>query len=261
MVLRVDRGHVSGEGLRLSYLEWRGATGGGLPVVLLHGLAGSAAGWERVGRRLATCRRVVALDARGHGDSDWSGDALYTGDAHFADVSRALDALRIDRCVLVGFSMGGGVAILTAGALPDRVAGLVVVDAYPAPEMTPGSRRIAEFVASAFSAGHELNQEDGLVRGRPGFDPAIARAIAGRLMSGDAERLDLWPLWEALRCPTLLIRGELSDVLPPELAGEMIARQPRARLRTAPAVAHRIVAERPDELVDSIDAFVRGLPQ
>ena len=84
---------------------------------------------------------------------DWAPDAAYAGDAHFADVAGALDALGVERCILVGFSMGGGVAILCGGALSERVARLVVVDAYPDPIMSPGSRRIAEAIATHVGHG------------------------------------------------------------------------------------------------------------
>lgn len=240
-------GRVPGDGLTLAYREWLPpacAPAERLPLVLLHGLTGSGADWTPVAARLATRRRVIALDARGHGLSDWSADAAYAGDAHFADVATALDALGVARCDLAGFSMGGSVAILVAGALPERVARLVVVDAYPAPEMSPGSRAIAEAVAALAAC-------DGL-----GFDPAIARGIAEELASGEARRLDLWPFWEALRCPALLVRGAWSDVLPAPLAAEMLARQPRARLVTVPGVGHLIPFLRSRELAELIAAFL-----
>jgi pimeloyl-ACP methyl ester carboxylesterase len=243
-------GRVPGDGLTLAYREWlprSPSSEGRAPLVLLHGLTGSGADWAPVAARLAAGRRVIALDARGHGLSDWSADAAYAGDAHFADVATALDALGVARCDLAGFSMGGSVAILVAGALPERVARLIVVDAYPAPAMSPGSRAIAEAVAA-------LAMCDGL-----GFDPAIARRIAEELASGEACRLDLWPFWEALRCPTLLVRGAWSDVLPAPLAAEMLARQPRARLATVPGVGHQIPFQRPRELAELIEDFLDDL--
>lgn len=253
------RGVVSGDGLLLSYLAWGEEWWESMPLILLHGLTGSAADWAPVARCLAARRRVIALDARGHGHSDWSADAAYAGDAHFADVATALDALGIARCALAGYSMGGGVAVLTAGALPERAAALVVVDAYPAPEMTPGSRRIAESVAGAFAgtAGTATPPaRNGTTATPRGFDPAIARAVAAELATGEARRLDLWPLWEAVRCPTLVARGALSDVLPAPLAGEMLARQSRARLVTFAGTDHRIPFARPLALAEQIERLI-----
>ena len=298
-------GRIAGDGLLLSYVEWAPSTQSNAPpILLLHGLTSRAGHWESIAGRLALQRRVIALDARGHGDSDWSSEAAYAVDAHFADVVSALDALAIERCVLVGYSMGGSVAILTAGALPERVERLVVVDSYPAPEMTSGSRRIAEWVARAYVSpikgeaigasipspltveespgrregqgqgarrlsqeGHTNPSPSGRGQGegdvspfqRPGprrFDPAIARKMAEELAKGEPRRADLWPLWEAISCPVLLVRGALSNVLPADLAAEMLARQPLARLVTFPGVAHPIPYARPAELAALIERFV-----
>jgi pimeloyl-ACP methyl ester carboxylesterase len=233
----------SGE-LRLACRIWPGPDGA-IPAVLLHGLAQDSAAWHSVATRLSRTRTVIAWDARGHGDSDWAADAAYAGDAHFADVAGALDALNIERCILVGFSMGGGVAILCAGAMPERVARLVVVDAYPDPIMSPGSRQIAEFIA-AYQTG-EL---------RPPFDPAIARSMAEQLSSADPRRLDLWPFWEAGKQPALLIRGACSTVLTEPMAAEMLRRRPATRLITIPNVAHPILTLRPAELATAIESFI-----
>jgi len=264
-------GRIAGDGLLLSYVEWAPSTQSDAPpILLLHGLTSRAGHWESIAGRLALQRRVIALDARGHGDSDWAADAAYAVDAHFADVVSALDALAIERCVLVGYSMGGSVAILTAGALTERVERLVVVDSYPAPEMTSGSRRIAEWVARAYQAsliGSSPSPVEGEGEGegdrspfqRPGprrFDPAIARKMAEELAKGEPRRADLWPLWEAISCPVLLVRGALSNVLPADLAAEMLARQPLAQLVTLPDVAHPIPFLRSAELAAIIERFV-----
>jgi pimeloyl-ACP methyl ester carboxylesterase len=248
--LRTPRhGRVPGAGVELAYREWPGADPAALPLVLLHGLTGWSADWEPVVARLPGGRRIVALDARGHGASGWAADEAYMGDAHFADVATALDALAIERCILAGYSMGGSVAILVAGALPDRVAGVVVVDSYPAPEMTPGSRAIAEAIALAWPGW------DGAGR----FDPAIARQFADQIAAGDPRRLDLWPFWEAIRSPVLLVRGELSTVLTAPLAAEMLARQPAARLELMPAVGHTILFAAPGELAAQLERFAAAI--
>ncbi len=228
---------VRGAGLDLVYREWN-ATAPGEPIVLLHGITGSSADWAATATYVLE-RRIIALDARGHGGSKWDPDEAYGGDQHFADVATALDGLGIERCLLAGFSMGGGIAIMAAAALPDRVSGVVVVDTYPHPEMTPGSRRIASWISSYAATG-------------AWFDPAIARHFREQLATGREARLDLWPLWEAIECRTLVVRGGLSDVLPATIAQEMVARQPLARLVTIPGVAHRIPYAKPRELAAAI---------
>ncbi len=238
-------GYLDAGDLRLRFRIWPGPAAR-LPLVLLHGLTESAASWQEVAVRLARRRTVIAWDARGHGGSDWSPEASYAGDAHFADVAGALNALGVERCTLAGFSMGGGVAILTAGALPERVVRLVVVDAYPDPEMSPGSRQIAEWTAS-------LAHRDDLVLP---FDPAIARAMADELACEHPRRLDLWPFWEAGDQPALVVRGALSQVLTEAMAEEMLRRRPSARLVTIPGVAHAVVALKPAALAATVEEFL-----
>lgn len=236
-------GRISGSGLELAYREWN-RDANGLPLFLLHGITGASADWHRVVQHMPA-RRIIALDARGHGRSDWAFDAAYGGDQHFADVSCALANLGIERCAIAGYSMGGGVAIMAAAAIPERVAGVVVIDAYPHPVMSPGSSRIARWV-SRFD-------------GPPRFDPAIARQFQDQLAEGREARLDLWSLWEAIECPVLVVRGAQSDVLTASSAGEMLSRLPGSRLVTIDDVSHPIPFVRPRELAAVLETFVREL--
>jgi len=235
-------GYVNGDGLSLRFYEWGPERSNAPALILLHGVTGSSRTWARVAPLLARERRVLALDARGHGESGWSPDAAYAADHHFADLLVALDELHIERCIPVGFSMGGATATMYAASRPERTAGLVLVDAYPAPEMSVGSRHIAEIIAGLFRNGTLP----------PGFDPAIARRMAEDLAANTARRLDLWPFWESLAAPALIVRGALSDVLSDALAAEMLARQPRARLVEIPGAGHQIPTQRPRALAAAI---------
>ncbi|MFN8639645.1 MAG: alpha/beta hydrolase [Dehalococcoidia bacterium] len=244
MTLTADLGLASaqGNGLNLRYRRL-GPRDVRTPVVYLHGIGGSSADWLEVASALD--HPGVALDARGHGESDWSPTAEYSTDAHFADLACAMDALGIERCVLAGYSMGGGVAMLAAHALGERVERLVIVDTYPAPEMTAGSQQIAYWLADGPPTR----------AGRPAFDPAISEAFR-RDLAGGVGRMDLWPHWDALECPVLLVRGGGSRVLPPELALEMIARQPLARLVTIEGATHGLLRHAPDSLAAAMCAFL-----
>jgi pimeloyl-ACP methyl ester carboxylesterase len=141
--------------------------------------------------------------------------------------------------------MGGGVGMLVAAGIPERVAGLIVIDTYPHPEMTEGSRRIAAWISSCAESG-------------TWFDPAIARQFRDMLEAGSERRLDLWPMWEAIECPALVVRGGHSDVLTANGAAEMIARQPRAELVTVPGVSHPIPFQKPRDLAALFRAFAEG---
>ncbi|MEO8541676.1 MAG: alpha/beta hydrolase [bacterium] len=233
---------VMGAGLRLAYREWN-EDARGLPLVTLHGITRSSASWDETAGHLPG-RRVIAFDARGHGESDWDPEEGYTADMHFADVAEALDGLSIERCIIVGFSMGGATAMLTAACLPDRIAGLVVVDAYPDPEQTVGSAQIARWVS-------------GRTPLTAGFDPAISRKFSEMIAAGLATRADLRGIWAAVPCPALVIRGAESDVLPFETAQRMLAALPQARLATVAGVGHGIPYSKPKELAELLETFAR----
>lgn len=102
---------------------------GGIPVVFLHSYAGSKGHWSEQLQHLRATRRALAIDLRGHGESAAPVDNAYSSAALATDVAAVVDALQIDRFVLVGHSMGGAAAIAYAGAHPQRVAGLVLAGA------------------------------------------------------------------------------------------------------------------------------------
>jgi pimeloyl-ACP methyl ester carboxylesterase len=101
---------------------------GGLPVVLVHSLAGNTTHWAAQLEHLRRHRRAVAFDFRGHGRSDPPENSDYSLAGMAGDIAAVVDTLGLDRFVLVGHSMGGGVALTYAGAHPHRVAGLLLVD-------------------------------------------------------------------------------------------------------------------------------------
>ena len=103
-------------------------SGEGPPLVVLHGLFGSARNWQAIARRLAADWRVLALDLRNHGESPW--DATMTYAAMAGDVLAFLDARGIERAAVLGHSMGGKVAMTLALSQPARVAALAVADTH-----------------------------------------------------------------------------------------------------------------------------------
>lgn len=125
-------------GLSLHLLEWSRE---GVPLLFVHGFGNEAHVWDDLAPAVAPYYRTLALDLRGHGDSDRDPEARYDYDFHVADLEAVTAALGIDRLVLVGHSLGGRIAMLFAGRHPERMAGLVIVDS--APELDPrGTVRI-----------------------------------------------------------------------------------------------------------------------
>ena len=126
---------------------------GGLPVVFAHSLAGNSTHWAAQLDHLRRDRRAVALDIRGHGRSEPPKDGNYTIAAMSGDVAAVVDTLGLDQFVLVGHSMSGGVALAYAGAHPDRVVGLVLLDPIGDGKQIPAAE------AKAYLSGFETSYD------------------------------------------------------------------------------------------------------
>jgi esterase len=247
-------------------------------LVLLHGVTGHARTWDHEARALAPARRVLALDQRGHGDSDPAPDGDYSLTALVADIAAFVTALGLARVDLVGLSLGGRVAIAYAATHPTRVDHLVVVDIGP--DIAPAGRaRVGMAMASAPERFETVEDAIALVRAanpravesrlrervRDGLKPLPGGGFAWKYdrelreaVRADRwrETVDLWPLWTSLTCPTLLLRGAESDVLSAETAKRMIATQPRARLVEIDGAGHMVPGDRPVEFLEALRAFL-----
>ncbi len=176
---------VEANRLRHHLVDWSLPGAAGAPLLLLHGLQEHARAWDFVAPRLAESgRRVLALDWRGHGESERIGRGGYY---HFADyvadlafLVRALGG----RVALVGHSMGGSVALLFAGTEPERVSVLACVEGLGPPDSPPS-------VAAGRYAGW-IGELEAAARPRP-LDPARPRLTLETATRRLAERFPLWP--------------------------------------------------------------------
>jgi pimeloyl-ACP methyl ester carboxylesterase len=248
-------------------------SGRGEAIVLVHGFGESLVTWRSVFTRLADSADVVALDLPGHGLSSKPASG-YATDSLAADLIEALDALGIERAVLVGHSLGGAIAAATALRAPERVAGLVLIDPAisVARSMLPDSlaqptgpgdavrHAIAEYEAqrSRFTSVHDpgwLRESDTALAYLPALDPAYRPALAATLREFDFRYLT--PERAArLRMPVLLIWGQFDPLLPVENGRRLAALLPRARLVVVPRCWHRPQVERPDTVARLIARFL-----
>lgn len=246
---------------RLHYLDW-GAADAGRVVICVHGLTRNGRDFDMLAGSLAESWRVCCPDIVGRGLSDRLATAsLYAYPQYMSDVAALIARLDVDQVDWVGTSMGGLLGMMLAALPGTPIRRLVVNDVGP---FIPAAalRRIGSYVGTvarfadlaALEAhmreiyapfgplgdaqwrhlaahGHVVN-DDGSVSAN--YDPAIADALRNPEI-GD---LDLWPVWDAVRCPTLVLRGAESDVLPAEVAQEMTLRGPRAALITLAGVGH-----------------------
>jgi esterase len=259
---------VDVDGLRLHYLDWGGSAP---PLVMLHGFTGHAHTWDRTAAALCDQYRVLALDQRGHGDSDWA--PRYGSKPLVTDLLHFLDALKLSRVVLMGLSMGGNVAYLFAARHPERVERLAILDIGP--EISPvGVARIARSTADSdvFASEDEAVAQARGANPRP-TDADLHHRVAhnlrrlpdgtltfkwdkalrdGSAIRDDATVEERWAAWRAVRCPTLLVRGDDSDILSPETAQRMLEENPNVALVTVPDCGHSITLEQPDGLREAI---------
>jgi len=271
----VDR-FVDLGGQRFHYTEW--GPPAAPPLVLLHGVTGHARTWDDEARALSAEWRVLALDQRGHGDSDPAPDGDYTVPSLAGDLAAFADALGLARVDLVGLSLGGRVAIAFAAANPERVRRLVVVDIGPdiaaagrarvgaamalAPERFETLEEALALARMANPRYAEARLRDRVRHGlRPlaggGFGWKYDRALREAVRRGHwRDPVDVWPLWRALQCPTLLVRGAESDVLDAGTAKRMLETQPRARMVEVPGAGHTVPGDRPAEFLAALREFL-----
>jgi pimeloyl-ACP methyl ester carboxylesterase len=231
---------------------------GGLPVVLVHSLAGSSGHWARQLEHLRSNRRAIALDLRGHGRSEPPSDGDYSiaGMAH--DIAAAVDTLGLGQFVLVGHSMGGGVALAYAGAHPDRVAGLLLLDPIGDGKQIPAAE------AKSFVDGIESNYDSmiqGYWTGIAGPDGAVRERLLSDLRATRRETIvqvlrsvmqfDPDPLLERYHGPVL------SVVTPSNDQSFSLHRLGKGfPHRVVTGTGHWIQLDKPDEFNRLLDEFL-----
>jgi pimeloyl-ACP methyl ester carboxylesterase len=280
------------DGLSLHVLEW---SRDGTPLVLVHGFGNDAHIWDDAAPAVAECYRTVALDLRGHGDSDRDPECRYDYDFHVADLEAVFAALGIERVVLVGHSLGGRIATLFAGRHPDRMAGLVIVDSAPELDVR-GTVRIRVDLQKTGgggdpSFGSEAEYRDVLAHNYP----AVSREILARMAHHGLRRRDdgryepkldpAWfkgrsdaaadeaalrareerltrEMWDALAnvpCPTLVVRGAASDVLSADVADRMVDEVLKhGQLAVIPRAGHSVMVDNPEAFRAALVGFVIG---
>lgn len=153
-------------------------SGGGLPVIIMHGLFGSLANWRGVARQLADTYRVINIDLRNHGRSPWAPDLSY--DAMAADVLALMDKLGLERAKLLGHSLGGKLAMVLADQAPERFTRLVVVDI--APKTYPAWHQHIFAGLRAVDLAHLASREQAKNQmGQFIFDPEVRSFLAANL--------------------------------------------------------------------------------
>jgi 2-succinyl-6-hydroxy-2,4-cyclohexadiene-1-carboxylate synthase len=247
--------------------------GGGPPLLVLHGFTGSVRSWDAVRPELARCARVVAVDLIGHGRSAKPADpGRYSFEWSVRDLTALLDALDLEAAHVLGYSMGGRVALHLATRRPERVRGLILESASAGIQDAAERRRRAE--SDAALAGRILaHGVEAFVdewQRQPLLEPA-PHVSAERRAAQRAERLDnqpvglanslrgmgagqqppLWSSLPRLPMPVALIVGE-RDARYVEIAARMRAGLPAARLWVVPEAGHTVHLDQPGRFAQLI---------
>jgi esterase len=263
----------------LHYQEWGDAS---LPTVLmLHGFGVSGHMFDEFAARAQGMYHLVAVDQRGHGDSDWAPDGDYSRDAFIADVEALRQALELESFLLMGHSMGGLNAATYTAKYPARVQSLVLVDVGPeaAKEgvdnimrftQAPAELEFEQFVENAMRFNTRRTRENIEERMRhrlkqlPSgkwtwkFDNRFRDKESGLRIGSEATNEEVWGLFKSIRCPVLLVRGEQSDVLSQEVAERCAAELTNCKLVVVPGAGHSVPGDNPDGFTEPVLEFLES---
>lgn len=265
--------------LRFHFLEWGAADAP--PILLLHGGHQSAHSWDLVSLCLARRYRVLALDQRGHGDSEWARDAEYSNHEMALDAEAFLQVLALQRPIVIGHSMGARNAMLLTRRDPSRLRALVVVDVGP--EVSDRGRQV---IAGFVQANQEFDDLEQFVENVRRYDPYRSRAHIERtvkynmLQRSDGKfvsKCDATPrriglvrgtgplenitLDDARRfdLPVLVVRGANSNILAPDAAERFRDALPLGELVTVPDCGHNVHGQNTKGFLAVVEAFLEGM--
>ncbi len=276
IVMPEDHHRIVGA-MRFHYLDWGG---NGHPILFLHGGGINAHTWDVVSLMLRERYHCIALDQRGHGDSEWSPAIDYGVATQVGDVEGFIEKLGLANPVLVGQSMGGLNSIAYAIRHSAKMKGLVVVDVGPEIN-SEGTQRIREFSSTPELESLEAFLERA-VKFNPIRDPRVLRRSLfynlrqlptgkwslkhdQRRASDDSWRIAAEQRERILRdvakisCPTLILRGGKSDVLTDEAAERFAHMLPHARWVRVENAGHNVQGDNPRGLLDAMNPFLRDL--
>ena len=249
----------------MAYVEW-GDPANPRVLVCVHGLTRCGRDFDFLAQAMADEYRVVCPDVVGRGRSDWLRDkSLYALPQYCADMSTLLAKLGVESVDWVGTSMGGLIGMALACQPESPVARLVLNDVGP---MVTGVslQRIGDYLGNS-PRFKSVEEAEAFVRsiGAPfgnlsdaqwrhltvhvtraaadggvefAYDPGLAQPFRDMWLASGGKDVELWPLYDGIRCPTLLLRGAESDLLTHDTALQMTRRGPHARLVEIPGAGH-----------------------
>ncbi len=266
--------------LKLHYQEWGNPSAP--PILMLHGFGVSGHMFDEFAERMQDRYRLIALDQRGHGDSDWSPEGDYSRQAFVNDLEGFREALGIERFILVGHSMGGLNAVTYTVERPENVRALILVDVGPEAAKEgvdnivrftrgPDELEFEQFVEMAHRFNprrtidnirermrHRLKPTEG-GKWTWKFDKRFREEKNGLKIGSSLTNDETWELYRSVRVPTLLVRGAESDVLSQEVAERAAREMQSAKLVVVAGAGHSVPGDSPDDFTAAVREFIGDL--
>lgn len=273
MTIKPKKKYIVVNNLRLHYLEWNSDST--RTMILLHGISGNAHVWDYFASNSSKDFRIIALDQRGHGASDWAIPPAYSCDDYISDLVEFVETLELDGVVFLGHSMGALHATMYASMRPDKVAGLIHVDIEPCPPPSNKAylqglyntqpafynsiRDYANHVKKSTPyASHDIllnlasfaldKKEDGKYYIQ--FDKNVLKHF---------DQYDLRSNLAGIKCPTLIIRGRESLVMRREIAQKMNHTISKSEIVEISKAAHQVLTDNPLEFQQVVHDFLKSL--
>jgi pimeloyl-ACP methyl ester carboxylesterase len=268
----------------LHYVDWGNEAAP--PLILIHGGRDHCRSWDAVAQALQPHFHVMAPDLRGHGDSDWAKGSSYSLSDYVYDLTHLVRSAAFHKTTIIGHSMGGMIGLMYAGAYPDSVTRLAVLDGVTvlpgssrapiheqmtqwvaqldrtAEQTTRSYRTVAEAAERMSAHNKRLTPEQalhlashGVKRNADGgyswkFDEYQKARAPYRLLENDHIAL-----WSRITCPTLLLRGKESFLRDPEAAGVLTYLR-QAHLVTIAGAGHWLHHDKLDEVLGVLRSFL-----
>jgi pimeloyl-ACP methyl ester carboxylesterase len=267
--------------LSIQAIEWSRR---GPPCILLHGFGDNSSVWGHLAPQIMSRFRIVAIDLRGHGDSDWDPQTRYDTGTLTADLADVIGSFGFERTILIGHSWGAAIASRFAAAQPGAVDGLVLVDFGPELSEAGVEEILKGFAETPNNFGSSDEYARWLASRRPFANPRMLEQYAryGLRQSADGRYAikndaalgtkseiarmtpengryhlaDLWAVLEAIKCRTLVVRGGASGVFPRDVATHMIERLPVGQLLSISGAGHAVMMDNPAEFSARVAQFL-----
>ncbi|HEV7819599.1 MAG TPA: alpha/beta hydrolase [Burkholderiales bacterium] len=259
-------------GLKLHYQDF--GTAGKTPMICVHGGAASGHWFDFMAADFTANYHVIGIDQRGHGDSEWAKTQDYRYERYAADLDELAAKLDLRDFVLIGHSMGGAVSLTYAALHPGRVARLVVIDTtlHMTPDRIAKLREVGTRPGRTYATREEFISRFRLRPADSSATPEVLRHLANHAAQQNAdgtwghkfdrdvyavrESVDGLPHWSRIKIPALLVKGQRSQRITPEIQAEVTKRAPQVEFAEVEGADHHVTLDNPAGFSRAVKAFL-----